>query len=107
MRRFLRTTVVAALALFAVTACADLEVVNPNDPDAGRALSNPDDVESLVAGALATWHSGFYRESGPGPFLSSQSFQHSSTPANFGMYFYSGIPRVAVVNDPAAGDPYD
>lgn len=107
MRQIMKTTAFAALVVLATAACADLEVVNPNDPDAGRAIGNPEDVEALIGGALNTWHEAFYTQDGPGPFLSSQSFQHSSTPANFAMYYYSDIPRAPVQNDPAAGRGYD
>ena len=36
--------------------CADLEVINENAPDAGRALANPDDVKALASGSFRTWH---------------------------------------------------
>ncbi|HEX6940030.1 MAG TPA: hypothetical protein VF158_11515 [Longimicrobiales bacterium] len=108
MKTRLRTRAVAALALLAGVACADLEVTNPNDPDAERALKTPDDVESLIAGSLNTWFGAYYdvERGSPGAFLSSQSFQHSSTPANFAMLHYSAIPRAGIPNDPAGGDPY-
>jgi hypothetical protein len=103
--RTLRTgLVVAALALFGVTACADLEVTNPNAPDAGRALSSAGDIESLIGGAFNTWFGGVYDYSGPGLFLSNASFQHTAPWANAGMEKYARLPRVSIVNDPA--DPY-
>lgn len=44
----------AAVSLVAVSAC-ELEVVNPNEPDRDRALSEPGDIESLIAGTYSTW----------------------------------------------------
>jgi len=51
----LQTLAVAgAVSLVGVSAC-DLEVVNPNEPDRDRALSEPGDIESLIAGTYSTW----------------------------------------------------
>ena len=44
----------ALLAVFAIAAC-DLEVENPNSPDAPRAFSDPAGLEALISGALRTW----------------------------------------------------
>ena len=44
----------AVILLVAASAC-DLEVTNPNEPDRARALSEPGDVESLIAGTYSTW----------------------------------------------------
>jgi hypothetical protein len=45
---------VCASVVFAA-ACADLEVVNENAPDAARALNTAGDVESLVGGSYRQW----------------------------------------------------
>ena len=51
----LQTLAVAgAVSLVGVSAC-ELEVVNPNEPDRDRALSEPGDIESLIAGTYSTW----------------------------------------------------
>lgn len=103
--RLLRNGLVAAVVLlFGVTACADLEVTNPNEPDAERALQTPGDIESLIGGSFNTWFLGTYDYSGPGLFLSNASFQHTAPWANAGMEKYARLPRIAIVNDPA--DPY-
>ena len=101
MKGIVNRLLAGVLLIVTVAACADLEVTNPNDPDAQRALATPGDVESLIGGAYYSWHRGAYWYSGPGMFLSTQSFQHSAPWANAGMVFYSWIPRPAVVNDPA------
>lgn len=94
--------VAGALALLLGAAgCADLNVTNPNAPDASRALQTPGDIESLISGSYNTWFTGTHSYSGPNMFLSNQSFQHSAPWANSGMVFYGWIPRPAVVNDVA------
>ena len=51
----LQTLAVAgAVSLVGASAC-ELEVVNPNEPDRDRALSEPGDIESLIAGTYSTW----------------------------------------------------
>ena len=42
MRNYLKHLAVGSLLLFGTTACADLEITNANDPDAGLALSQGD-----------------------------------------------------------------
>jgi hypothetical protein len=102
MRNTGKYMIAGALALLLGAAgCADLNVTNPNEPDAARALQTPGDVESLIAGSYNTWFNGSYSYSGPGLFLSNQSFQHVAPWANAGMVFYSWIPRPTVVNDVA------
>lgn len=102
MRNTGKFMIAGALALLLGAAgCADLNVTNPNEPDAGRALKTAGDVESLISGTFNTWFNGSYSYSGPSMFLSNQSFQHAAPWANAGMVFYSWIPRPAVVNDVA------
>ncbi|MGH7476484.1 MAG: RagB/SusD family nutrient uptake outer membrane protein [Longimicrobiales bacterium] len=101
-----RHLLVGALLLFGAAACADLDVVNPNDPDAGRALRTAGDVESLIAGSYNTYFNGTYSFSGPGMFLSNASFQHNAPWANFAMEQNARIPRIPLVNDPAGGVAY-
>jgi hypothetical protein len=38
-----------ALVLLGMAGCTDLEVMNPNNPDRDRVLSDPGDVESLIS----------------------------------------------------------
>ena len=54
-----------AIASFA-PACADLAVVNLNDPDLERAVSSPSDVEALISGGFQELvQRGSRRPSGP------------------------------------------
>ena len=101
MRKTLKHLLVGSLLLLGAGACADLEVVNLNDPDAGRSLSSAGDVESLIKGGYNTWFSGIYSYNGPSPFLSNQAFQHNAPWSNFGMEQYGRLPRVGIVNDVA------
>jgi hypothetical protein len=95
-----KTAALGVVLLLGLTACADLDVVNPNAPDAERALATPDDVQSLIAGSFGSWWLGSHHQNGSSAILANASFQMSSWPANFGMFFYSQKPRVGVVNVP-------
>lgn len=86
--------------LLGLSACADLDVSNPNAPDTERALRTAGDVEALIGGSFDQWWFGVHHFSGPSHVLANMSFQMSSWPANFGMYFYSTLPRVAIINQP-------
>ncbi|HEX7049187.1 MAG TPA: RagB/SusD family nutrient uptake outer membrane protein [Longimicrobiales bacterium] len=100
-----KTGVVLATVLFlGAAACADLDVTNLNDADAGRALTTAGDVESLVAGSFAQWWQGSARYEGPSFLLSAMSFQHSAWPANAGVYFYAGLPRPPIQNNQVHAD---
>lgn len=100
--RYAKSLQVGALCLaLAAAACADLNVSNPNAPDASRAIKSAGDVENLVSGAYNTWFNGVYSYSGPGMFLSNQAFQHTAPWANSGMELYGRLPREAIVNDAA------
>jgi starch-binding outer membrane protein, SusD/RagB family len=99
MRRIMRkTATLGAVLLFGLTACADLDVVNPNAPDAELALANPGDIVSLITGAYQQWWLSVHHFSGPSHVISNMSFQQSSWPANFGMVDYSRLPRQHIVN---------
>jgi hypothetical protein len=89
------------MLLLGAAACADLDVVNPNDADASRALTTSGDVESLIAGGFNTVFNGVYSYSGPEMFLSNASFQHNAPWGNAAMEHYGRIPRIAIVNDAA------
>jgi hypothetical protein len=99
MRKTLKHLVIGSLLLVGAGACADLEVVNLNEPDAGRSLSTAGDVESLIGGAYNTWFNGIYAYGGPGMFLSNASFQHNAPWSNSGMEQYARLPRVGIQND--------
>ena len=98
-----RRTAILGVLLLSVAACADLEVTNQNDADADRALVTPGDIQSLISGSYRQYWNGT-QQLGFGPALSNMAWQHSGWPANFGVVFYSGMPRPATINDP--GDQF-
>ncbi len=100
--RMKATSGLAALLLVAMAGCVDLDVQNPNAPDAERALATAGDVESLIAGAFDRWLR-VHRYAGSTMFLSNASGQHVAPWANAGMELYARIPRVPTQNI-AGGD---
>jgi hypothetical protein len=100
MRHSIRKTAALCALLVGLSACADLDVVNPNDPDRGRALASPGDVESLIAGSFGSWWLTASSHLGKNPIMANQSFMWSAFPANFGMFRFSVMPRIAVANSP-------
>ncbi len=65
-------------------ACGDLEVVNLNDPDRVRAISQPGDVEALISGSFSSWWgSGHYSRAGI--MQSGMADYWSSSWGNFAM----------------------
>jgi len=101
INQYIRKVAASGLVLLVgLTACSDLEVVNPNQPDAERALAEAGDVEALISGSFGQWWNQSHSVSGPAPILANQSFMWSAWPANFGMVHYSDFPRVAISNEP-------
>lgn len=82
-------SVAASLALaVAAAGCGDLEVTNPNAPDAGRALSDPATISAVVGGTLRTWMET--RQSfNHGLHLSAMADAHSASWNNFNLRYYS------------------
>jgi hypothetical protein len=96
------TSALAALLLMGMAGCVDLDVVNQNDPDAGRTLRTPRDIEALIAGAYSRWvHVLWY--DGPSMMMSNASGEHVAPWGNAGMEMYARIPRIPTNN--AAGAP--
>lgn len=104
MRKYLKNLAVGSLLLFGATACADLEVVNQNDPDADRSLVTAGDVISLVGGSFNSWFYGNYNYYGPAMATSNAAFQHNAPWANAGMEKYGRLPRIAFINSISDSD---
>lgn len=104
MRNRYKHLAVGSMLLLGAAACADLDVVNPNEANADRALETAADVEALIGGAYNAWYTGNHSWNGAGPFLSNASFQHTAPWANFAMEKYGRIPRIPIINDVADGD---
>lgn len=104
MRKTLKHLVVGSLLIFGTTACADLEVLNTNEPDAARSLATAGDVVALVGGSYNNWFYGNYSYNSASLALSNAVFQHNAPWANAGMEKYGRIPRIAFINSVADGD---
>ncbi|MGQ0648349.1 MAG: hypothetical protein ACT4P7_12340 [Gemmatimonadaceae bacterium] len=78
------------LAVFALGACQSLDIENPNEPDAKRALADPAALEALAGGALRTWQRAYFGMEHAG-VLTTQAQSFSSSWNNFNMNFYSGL----------------
>lgn len=101
----------AFLLMFTATACADLEVINQNDPDRERALASARDVESLISGGFQQWWRVTQETisgsgGGPSMALSVAADAHSSSWGNFGMRDMGWEPRKAWNNEPSYGSGY-
>lgn len=86
--------------LVAMSGCEDLAVQNQNDPDRERALTQPDDIETLIQGTFRTYY--YAGESfDPTLALSVAADEQSSSWGNFGMQDMGSEPREPYNNDPS------
>jgi hypothetical protein len=76
--------------LAAAFGCTSLEIENPNEPDAARALSDPSAIEAVGAGALRTWFNAYTSLRGAG-VLSTQARSLSSSWNNGNLNTYASI----------------
>ncbi|CAN5789489.1 hypothetical protein BH23GEM7_BH23GEM7_38890 [soil metagenome] len=98
--------VVGTLLLLGAAACADLTVPNENEPNTGRVLASPADVEQLIINSYLSYHNatiGFTSGYDPGinAQMSAASFEHTPMAANFGMIERSALPRLPIGNTTA------
>jgi hypothetical protein len=98
----------ATIAAAAAMGCsANLDVVNPNAPDARRALSDPAALEAVGSGALRTWINTWSAGEG-NMVLDVQAQSYTASWNNFNMNFYAQIDGDGTrntrvwQNDPAA-----
>ncbi|MCX5767894.1 MAG: hypothetical protein NTZ43_11810 [Gemmatimonadetes bacterium] len=73
-------------AAVAVVGCGNLDVANPNAPDARRALSDPAALEAVAGGTMHTWFTGYEGMNAVGP-LSTIADSYSSSWNNFFMLY--------------------
>ena len=88
----------AAVSLTVVWGCHSLDIINPNEPDAKRALADPSSVEALAGGAMRTWLNAYTDLRGAG-VLSTQARSLSSSWNNGNLNFYSGIDNPTAAPD--------
>ena len=87
------TTLVRCLGLLTVLTvggCKSLDITNPNEPDAVRALSDPAAIEALAGGAVRIWVNTYTGMDGGGPLM-TQAQTYSASWNNYYMNFYSGV----------------
>ena len=78
---------------------SDLLVDNLNNPDVGRVLARPTDVESTIASSYGQMHQAAFGLNGSiTPSLLTMSFENASSLANFQMGPRGGIPRIPITN---------
>ncbi len=87
-----RPEVWAAAALVSFSACGTLDVVNPNEPDAKRALSDPQGVEAIAGGTFRTWFNTNQGMDGAGP-LTTMADSYTASWNNYYMRLYSSSIR--------------
>ncbi|CAN5818050.1 hypothetical protein BH23GEM11_BH23GEM11_20140 [soil metagenome] len=95
--KLLKILPLAAVLLFA--GCSDLDVVNPNNPDRDRVLSDPADVESLIS----TSFRGYYNNAAQtNPNIPTSVMAENLTGGffDFAVFDVSGIPRQVWDNSP-------
>ncbi|WP_425154159.1 hypothetical protein [Candidatus Palauibacter sp.] len=87
-----------ALALLVGLSGCDLQVSNPNEPDRGRALASPDDVETLIASTYQkVWAIGHYWDNANFAF-NHVSSRHTATWGNNGQNDLGREPREPMPN---------
>lgn len=79
----------AALVVVIAMAACDLNVENPNAPDAPRAFSDPAGLEALISGALRTWVET--REAYDYMALNMQADNYTASWNNAAIRFYSSV----------------
>lgn len=87
------TTFVRGLGLvaaLAVTGCKSLDITNPNQPDADRALSDPAAIEAVAGGAVRIWFNTYEGLQAGGPLMVSAQ-TYSASWNNFNINFYASI----------------
>ena len=109
MNRYLRyAPLLAAAGLAALAGCNQLEVTNPNNPDAERALATPGDAENLMSSYYKRWHDGLYRGTGNFEGMANiMSFQNYSDLANNcqnARFPFSGAYNLNTIGNVCAGE---
>ena len=70
MRSLTRKGIVSLSAVIAL-GCNSLDITNPNEPDAGRALADPAAVEAIAGGTLVTFYNTYNGLAAVGPLIDS------------------------------------
>lgn len=95
----MRLMAAALLGLTAVTACRDLSVDNPNQPDVSKVFGTPRDVETIISKLFQQMYNG--QLGSPDDIMTqtiTMAFESSSQLGNFGMGTRGAIPRSPIDN---------
>jgi hypothetical protein len=95
----------AFLLLGAVVSCVDMNVQNPNAPDAARAFT-AENVAATVGGAYTTWL-GTQGYSSSTALLSVAAGQHNTPWSCCGTEYFSRFPRQGTQNEPGNADTWN
>jgi hypothetical protein len=111
MRLTKRYSLLGVAAVLFASACNNLDVTNPNDPDIQRALSSPADVKSLAQSTVRSWYMTSVSAGPDGlgdvsPYIFGCVTSDVCTMnyGNFGARFNNLEPRIAYGNSSAGGD---
>lgn len=77
---------------------SDLVIDNLNNPDVGRVLARPTDVEATIANSYGQMHQASYGINAMQPSLLTMAFENASSLANFQMGPRGSIPRIPITN---------
>lgn len=104
MRKILRRPAIwAVMVVVGASACGDqysLNVENPNEPDAKRALADPGGVQAIAGGTLRTWFNTHQSMEAAGA-LTTMADSYTASWNNYNMRLYSSEPRTHWRNDPS------
>lgn len=93
----------APAAMLSVAACAELDIVNTNNPDIARALASPDDVAKIAKSSVNSWYLTV-TDYEPSMMLQVTADAATANFGNFGMRFNNEEPRIPYNNNSAGGD---
>lgn len=90
----------SALLIIGLLGCMDLDVANPNEPDAEASLASIEDVDALLGGAYRIyWDMLHYNGwAYPSNALDVATWVSSASWGNFGMRDLGSLPRAALLN---------
>jgi hypothetical protein len=91
-RQATKYLLVLVTVLIAASGCQDLDVVNTNDPDRGRALQNPADLQALVGGGFNIWYLRSHSSSASNLFM-NYATEFTSTTNVWGYWTEAQEPR--------------
>lgn len=94
-----RLLALLALTVLGTTACRDMQVTNPNEPDRDRAVAAGADVETLISRSFVDWWRTSHLTS-PGANFSAAADAASVGWGNFGMKDFGQEPRQPFDNTP-------